>query len=52
MARIIPKDVMYFNTSYGEKQVYEALKKLSDEYVVFYSVQWQQKDKKNRNVVS
>ena len=51
MARIIPKDVMYFNTSYGEKQVYEALKKLSDEYVVFYSVQWQQKDRRNGNVV-
>ena len=51
MARIIPKDVMYFNTSYGDKQVYEALKKLSDEYVVFYSVQWQQKDRRNGNVV-
>lgn len=50
MARIIPEQVMYFNTSYGEKRVYEALQKLSDEYTVFYSVQWQQKDRRN-NVV-
>ncbi len=47
MARIIPEKVMYFNTSYGEKIIYEALQKLSDEYTIFYSIQWQQKDRKD-----
>lgn len=50
MAKIIPEKVMYFNTSYGEKQVYEALQKLSDEYTIFYSIQWQQRDRRN-NIV-
>ncbi len=51
MAIILPKDVMYFNTSYGEKQVYETLKRLPDDYVIFYSVQWQQRDRRNGNIV-
>lgn len=50
MARIIPEKVMYFNTSYGEKQVYDALKLLPDDYIVFYSTQWQQRDRRN-NIV-
>jgi len=29
MAIILPKDVMYFNTSYGEKQVYETLEEMA-----------------------
>lgn len=51
MARIIPEKVIYFNTSYGEKMVYDALKALPDEYVVFYSVQWQQKNRMNGSIV-
>lgn len=50
MAKIIPEKVMYFNTSYGEKQVYDALQKLPDEYTIFYSIQWQQRDRRN-NIV-
>lgn len=50
MAKMIPEKVIYFNTSYGEKKVYESLKKLPDEYTVFYSVAWQQKDRKKQNV--
>lgn len=51
MAKIIPEKVYYFNTSYGEKMVYESLQKLSDEYTVFYSVLWQQKERKNNKIV-
>lgn len=29
-----------FNNSYGEMKVYEALRSLSDQYVVFYSLSW------------
>lgn len=50
MAKMIPEKVIYFNTSYGEKKVYESLKKLPDEYTVFYSIAWQQKDRKKQNV--
>jgi len=50
MAKMIPTKALYFNTSYGEKKVYEALKKLPDEYTIFYSVIWQQKDRRNNNI--
>lgn len=41
MARMIPNTMQDDNNSYGEKQVFEALKtKLSPEYVVFHSVRW------------
>ena len=50
MAKMIPEKVIYFNTSYGENKVYESLKKLPDEYTVFYSIAWQQKDRKKQNV--
>ena len=50
MAKMIPEKVVYFNTSYGEKKVYESLKQLPDEYIVFYSVAWQQKDRKKKSV--
>ena len=29
-----------FNNSYGEKQVYEALRSLNDRYTIFYSLSW------------
>ncbi len=51
MARIIPEKVYYFNKSYGEKLVYESLKSLSDDYTIFYSVLWQQKERRNENIV-
>ena len=34
---IKPED---FNNSYGEMKVYEALRSLGDQYVVFYSMSW------------
>jgi len=41
MARMIPNTMQEDNDSYGEKQVFEALKtKLGPEYVVFHSVRW------------
>lgn len=52
MARMIPDNPMSdeFNGSYGEKQVYEALRSLPAEYVVFHSIHWQ-KRKISGNVV-
>lgn len=41
MARFIPDlKPEYFNDSIGEKEVYEAFLTLSDDYVVFYSLEW------------
>lgn len=47
MARMIPQTPMpdEFNRSYGEKKVYEALKALPEEYIVFHSVHWQKRKK-------
>ena len=49
MARIIPSEVdpKEFHASYGEKKIYEALKSLPDEYIVFYSLHWNKRNKKN-----
>lgn len=49
MARIIPSEVdpKEFHASYGEKKIYEALKDLPDEYIVFYSLHWNKRNKKN-----
>ena len=54
MARIIPSEVdpKEFHASYGEKKVYEALKSLPDEYIVFYSSHWNKRNKKNLIYVS
>lgn len=41
MAVFIPSlKPVVFNNSYGEMKVYEALRSLSDQYVVFYSLSW------------
>lgn len=52
MARMIPNTPMpgEFNGSYGEEKVYNALKELPPEYIVFHSVRWQ-KRKRSGNVV-
>ena len=54
MARIIPSEVdpKKFHASYREKKIYEALKSLSDEYIVFYSSHWNKRNKKNLIYVS
>lgn len=45
MARMIPSSIMpsEFNGSVGEEKVYEALKNLPSEYIVFHSIHWQKK---------
>lgn len=47
MAIMIPSEVSSndFHGSLGESEIYEALKRLSDEYVVFHSVAWQKRNK-------
>ncbi len=47
MARMIPDEMEEDNGSYGERQAFEALKKLPDEYVVFHSVRWNARNEKN-----
>ena len=43
MARMIPTIPEGFNGSYGEQQVFDALSKLPNEYVVFHSLNWNKK---------
>ena len=40
MAHMVPHEMEADNNSFGEKQVFNALKNLSDEYTVFHSVRW------------
>ena len=47
MAQMIPQTMEEDNDSFGERQVYEALKKLPDEYTVFHSVRWNDRNEKN-----
>lgn len=47
MALMIPQTMEEDNNSFGERQVFEALKKLPDEYVVFHSVRWNDRSEKN-----
>ena len=49
MAIFYPKNPLYYNNSYGEKQVYEALHKLSNEYIIFYSTMWHNKNENGVN---
>lgn len=47
MAQMIPQTMEEDNNSFGERQVFEALKKLPDEYTVFHSVRWNDRNEKN-----
>lgn len=47
MALMIPQTMEEDNNSFGERQVFEALKRLPDEYTVFHSVRWNDRNKKN-----
>lgn len=47
MARMIPCEMEEDNHSFGERQAFEALRKLPDEYVVFHSVRWNSRNEKN-----
>ena len=50
MAKIIPQFVLEedFNDSLAEKNVYAALKELPDDYLVFHSIEWQERDRNQR----
>ena len=48
MALMIPKTMEEDNNSFGERQVFEALTELSDEYIVFHSVRWNDRNAKNK----
>jgi hypothetical protein len=50
MARMIPRELRDYNNSYGEKSVFEALKKLPDDYTVFHSVKWNKRNERGRVV--
>lgn len=44
MANILPKISDDFNSSYGEYLIFNALKKLPDDWNIYHSVNWQKKD--------
>ena len=44
MAKIYPNLPDEFHSSLGEYKIFEALKKLSDDWYVYYSVNWQSRD--------
>lgn len=48
MANIYPNISEDFHNSLGEFKIFEALKKLSDEWNVYYSVNWQKRDKNGK----
>ncbi len=47
MSRMIPQTMEDDNNSFGERQVFEALKKLPNDYTVFHSVRWNNRNEKN-----
>lgn len=47
MSQMIPKTMEEDNNSFGERQVFEVLKKLPDDYTVFHSVRWNDRNAKN-----
>ena len=47
MAQMIPQTMEEDNNSFGERQVFEALRKLPDDYTVFHSVRWNDRNAKN-----
>lgn len=44
MAIFYPAKPLYNNNSFGEKQIFEALHLLSDDYIIFYSTMWHKKN--------
>lgn len=47
MAQMIPQTMEEENNSFGERQVFETLKKLPDDYTVFHSVRWNDRNERN-----
>ena len=45
MARIYPEVVEDFHSSYGEFQIFEALKKLPSDWYIYHSLNWQKRSK-------
>ena len=48
MAKIYPNIVNDFHNSYGEFQIFESLKKLPDDWYVYYSLNWQKRSANRR----
>ena len=49
MAKMIPRynSDIEFNNSVAEKIVYDSLNELSEDYIIFHSIEWQDKNKYN-----
>ena len=45
MAKIFPDVEKDFHNSFGEYKIFNALKKLPDEWNIYHSINWQQRDK-------
>ena len=48
MAKIYPNIVDDFHGSYGEFQIFESLKQLSDDWYIFHSLNWKDRSKNGR----
>lgn len=48
MAKIFPNIAEDFHGSYGEAQIFKALKQLSDEWYIFHSLNWHDRTKNGR----
>lgn len=48
MAKIYPNIVDDFHSSYGEFQIFESLKQLSDDWFIFHSLNWKDRSKNGR----
>lgn len=44
MAIFYPNNPLYYNNSYGEKLIFEALHKLNNDYIIYYSTMWHNKN--------
>ena len=48
MAKIYPKVENNFNNSYGEYQIFEALKKLPEDWQIYHSINWKKRNGNGR----
>ena len=48
MAKIYPEIVYDFHNSLGEFQIFESLKKLPDDWNIYYSLNWNSRSKNGR----
>lgn len=46
---IIPEHITYFNNSYGERKIFNALSEFNYDYIIFYSLMWSNRGNSKKN---